>query len=195
MNYKKYNDYELVYMVRENDDYSQDIIFKKYEPLLKKIAREYYTKYKEFGYDYEDFYQEAMIIFQKALLTYNEDKNIIFYTYVVACVKKGLSSFCRNILHNRNSVHLSKCLDTSDVVVSVDDNASKNIDYLQFESICKDVIYSLNSEASAIMELKLNGFTYKEIGVLLDIPSSTVEYKGRKGRKLLREELSKLYTK
>ena len=57
MDYKKYNDYELVYMVRENDDISQDILFKKYDPILRKIAGEYHSKFKSNGYEYRHEYR------------------------------------------------------------------------------------------------------------------------------------------
>jgi len=38
MNYKKINDYELLYMVRENDDYSKDLLYEKYLPIIKSLA-------------------------------------------------------------------------------------------------------------------------------------------------------------
>ena len=45
MNYKKYNDYELIYMIRENDNDSYDILYNKYLPVMKSIAFNYYNKY------------------------------------------------------------------------------------------------------------------------------------------------------
>ena len=71
MNYKNYNDYELIYMVREKDDYSEDILLKKYLPVIKSISSEYYLKYKNYCCEYDDFLQEAMIGFQKALVSYD----------------------------------------------------------------------------------------------------------------------------
>ena len=97
MDYKKYNDYELVYHVRESDDDSKDVLFQKYEPILHKLAHEFYLKFSEYGYDYDDFYQEALISFYRSLSSYNEEKHSLFYSFVVLCVKRGLMSFCRNI--------------------------------------------------------------------------------------------------
>ena len=39
MDYKDYNDYELIYMVRENDDSSYDILFQKYIPIIKRMEQ------------------------------------------------------------------------------------------------------------------------------------------------------------
>lgn len=44
MNYKKYNDYELIYMIRENDDSSQNILFEKYQPIIRKFANDFYMR-------------------------------------------------------------------------------------------------------------------------------------------------------
>ena len=54
----------------------------KYTPIIRKIASEYYQKYSNYGYEYDDFLQEAELAFYRALSSYNEDKNSLFYTFV-----------------------------------------------------------------------------------------------------------------
>ena len=44
MNYKNYNDYELIYSVREKDDFAFDIIFEKYQPIIKKFATDFFQR-------------------------------------------------------------------------------------------------------------------------------------------------------
>ena len=82
MNYKKYNDYELIYNVRENDDNSYNDLFNKYIPIMKRLAYNYYNKYSNYGYDLEDFQQEAFIAFHSAVNNFSESKNILFYTLI-----------------------------------------------------------------------------------------------------------------
>ena len=41
MDYKKLNDYEVMYMIKENDDYSREILLKKYMPIVSKISSKY----------------------------------------------------------------------------------------------------------------------------------------------------------
>ena len=43
MDYKKFNDYEILYMIKENDEYSRNLIFNKYLPIVKNIASKYYN--------------------------------------------------------------------------------------------------------------------------------------------------------
>ena len=56
MDYKKYNDNELIYMVQENDESSTDILIRKYRPIIFKLSNEYYKKYTGRIYDFDDFY-------------------------------------------------------------------------------------------------------------------------------------------
>ena len=49
--------------------------------------------------------------------------------------------------------------------------------------IILETILELPLEDSSILELKFNGFNYREISVLLDIPGSTVEYRIRRIRR------------
>ena len=69
----KYADYELVYMIREKDDNSYDYLLRKYMPIVKRMAVDYYRCYSMYGYDLEDFIQEGLLGFQNAVNSFNED--------------------------------------------------------------------------------------------------------------------------
>ena len=197
MNYKDYNDYELIYMVRENDDYYKNILYEKYRPIIRKISSEFHTKYSEYGYDIEDFVQEAMIAFEKALSSYDENSSM-FYTFVVVCIKRRLLSFTRDISRVKKNLPLSSYTEleeynTPDLKSDLDSIFKDR----EIEDILKSVIYDyyLPIEGTAVFELKLNGFTYREIGELLDIPSSSVEFRTRKVRNKLKKALNEYYCK
>lgn len=193
MNYKKYNDYELIYMVRENDDISKNVLFDKYLPVIKNMANNYYTKLKGYNCDYDDFFQEAMIAFNTALHTYDERKNSMFYSYVILCINRSLMTFCRNITSLKKNYLLQDFVD-ADISKIADKNSDIDIFVRQkeIESIIKDVILSLPLDVSSVFELKVNGFKYCEIAKLLDIPSSTVEFRCRKAMNKFRFFVSKL---
>ena len=38
MDYKNINDYEVLYRIEEKDDYAEDIMYKKYFPIIRGIA-------------------------------------------------------------------------------------------------------------------------------------------------------------
>ena len=181
MNYKNYNDYELIYMVRENDESSKDILMEKYLPILKNISMEYYSKYNNCNYDYDDFLQEAIISFQRAILTYDENKKALFYTFVIVCVRRNMITFCRNISNEFNVVSLDNIEDYNEFLIE-DKRYNTNLLFNErlLEKIYYDMLLELDIKYSSILELRINGFSYREISVLLDIPHSTVEYRMRK---------------
>lgn len=192
MNYKIINDYELLYMVRENDDASRDILFEKYLPIIKSIAYEYYQKFKNYGYDYDDFVQEATIAFQKSVINYNESKDVLFYTFTVLCIRRNLLTFCRNITNMNKNTSINNFVDLDSCsVVDFSSSVDFFIEDREIESLIRKLILDLSFENGCIFELKLNGFSYREIGSLLSLPSSTVEFKNRAAKKKLKFLLEK----
>ena len=193
MNYKKYNDYELIYMVHEEDEWSRKILYQKYNPVICSIANEIYGRFNQYGYDYEDFVQEAYIAFQGALSSYNEEKNTLFYSFVVLCIRRRLLSFCRKI--TRGIKNISFYNSDFDETLVVDDKSSvlSLHNDIEIQRIFHKIIINLPLEEGAIFELKMNGFTYREISTLLSIPVSSVEFRNRKARNMLRKELQKYY--
>ena len=198
MDYKKYNDNELIYMVRENDESSNYILLNKYMPIIISLSRKYYNDFLGCGYDYEDFYQEALSAFYGAIKRYDDSKDVLFYSFVVLCIKRSLSGFSKRIYTHTNKSLDTNNLDISDYEYCIEDikeNPSIRDSYTGLENIIRDVIFSLPMESGAILELKINGFTYKEIGKLLDIPTSSVEFKSRRARNILRRKVRAYYCK
>lgn len=188
MEYKKYNDYELIYMVRENEMY-KSILYKKYAPILKKLSREYYQQYQYYGYEYEDFLQEANMLFEKALIHYDDSRDSMFYSFVILCVKRGLLTFCRNISRKKNLASFY-FIDIDECEIADSRSDINNIlNEYNYNMLVKQAILNMKIEYSTILELKVNGFSYSEISTLLDVSISTVEYRIRR----IRKEITKYF--
>ena len=86
MDYKKINDYEVVYMVRENDEEAREIIFNKYIPIVRRIASDHLALAKMARIEYEDLVQEGLIALNEAINKYNERSGVLFYTFLCVCV-------------------------------------------------------------------------------------------------------------
>ena len=178
MNYKNYNDYELISMVRENDAFSYYSLFEKYKPIVKNISKEFYDRYSDYGYDYDDFIQEGYVGFQNALNKYDSSKGALFYTFVELCIRRRLLSFTKNItlpkrnISNKYFVSLDD-LDVRDNSVSLNDE----LDYEDTMNTIKDVLYSLDLKYTAPFELKMNNFSLKEISILLEVSINSVSYR------------------
>lgn len=195
MNYKSLNDYELIYMIRESDESSRNILYEKYMPVISSISSDYYLKYKDFGSDYDDFLQEAMIGFQKALVSYDENRDNLFYTFVIVCIHRRLLSFCRAFMNKKNK---SNILNVSiDDISCIDERA--NLDSIlterEMEKELKMVIFDLAWEEGLIFELRMNGFHYVEIGELLDISPRRVGAISRQIRNIVKGKINQYYFK
>lgn len=198
MDYKKINDNELIYMVQENDEDSTNLLINKYYPIILKLSNEYYNKFTGCGYDLEDFYQEALNAFYRAIYKYDNSKDVLFYTFVVMCIRRALSSFGRKVYSDVTNSLVNRSITLSEVenyVEDINENPNKKDIYKGLENIIKSVIFNLSLEAGAILELKINGFTYKEISILLDIPMSSVEFRSRRARNMLRSKVRAFYCK
>lgn len=59
MDYKQVNDYEVISMIRENDDDARDIMYQKYLPVIRKGASKYFFDVKKHGVEFDDLVQEG----------------------------------------------------------------------------------------------------------------------------------------
>lgn len=192
MKYKDLNDYYLIDMVCEGDDISYGVLFDKYRPLIRNIAAKFYKKYKDYGYDFEDFVQEGYIGFYKALKYFNIDKEVLLYSFVSLCVTRQLISFVNKISAHPSYVLFSNNDYDFDVLFSVGFDFEEKYD---INNIVKDVIYDSPLDYSSVFELKINDFTYSEIQDLLGLTFSQAEYRYRKMRLLLKDKLVKYLNK
>ena len=190
MNYKNYNDYELIYMVRENDDVSYDALFQKYLPIIKRIACDYYRSYSTYGYDLDDFIQEGYLGFQKAITSYDEHKDILFYTFVTLCIHRKILNFCKRITCDRKNISNTNFVDYEEVpLIDSCMDIDKIFSYRELLSTIWDIIYDFPLEYISVFELRMNQFHYSEIAQLLDITTRRAEFMVRRVLKKIRKEL------
>jgi len=198
LDYKNYNDFELVYAVRENNEYAYNAIINKYTALIKKIAEEYYIKNKHNKIDYEDLVQEGYVGLIQALNKYDESTTL-FYTFATLCVRREMERLLKT--HNRmkqmalnnaisfnSSVNGCKDILLEDVVPSKD-NLEEYI--ISETNVIKLMNYKheLPIEMSYVYELRYNKFNNDEISILLDMPKKKVEKYVNK----IKKEVKKYY--
>lgn len=77
MNNKSFNDNELLYLIQEGNEEALEIMFQKYEPLIK-------AKVKKFNIEeilVEDFIQEGRLMLHKAIKLYDSASKKTFNKY------------------------------------------------------------------------------------------------------------------
>ena len=192
MNYQL-NDYELIYMVKEESDEARELLVKKYDPMIKKIALHYSSKHNNGKIDVDDLFQEGRLALVLALNTFNTDKDILFYTYLTVCIKRRMINILKSIFNNKNYL--------SNYNLSIEDSTLQiSSDYVLHDVLVENELVdtiinfknNLNYEDSWIFELKYNNFTYDEISVLLDLPKKNIDNRLFKIRNKLKKYLISL---
>lgn len=193
MKYKDINDYYLVDMICEGNDYYYGLLMDKYRPLIRNTAYKFYKNFKDLGYDFDDFIQEANVGFYKAIKYFDSDKNVLFYSFVSLCINRQLISFV-----NRLSVCKSNYFMFIEDNYDFDSVFNYNFDLCEkifLDDMIKEVIFENELEFSSVFELKINNFSYKEIQQLLGITFSQAEYRYKKMKFALNSKLKNYLNK
>lgn len=181
VNYKDYNDYELVsYAVGETSEEALDILYEKYRPMITSFAKKMLPLCEAGGLELNDLVQEGMLGLNNAIEHFNEKKDITFYTFAKTCIERKIISAT---VASRRKKH--KILNESlPFEVRRDDSEPVYTDYLLKDDSTDPENVLLNHEREnslsnlindkltdfelQVFELKLNHFTYEEISTILD---------------------------
>ena len=100
--YKDLNDYEIIYMVKENSEEATNILFEKYKPIIINLAKKYKSLSGNCGLELEDFMQEGNYALFYAIKKYSEKRDSLFYTYAVLCIKSKMQNLLTRSTTNKN---------------------------------------------------------------------------------------------
>ena len=102
--YASENDYELLYLISENNEEANEVIFKKYNPIIEYYAKKYLPLVSNKGIDYNDLYQEGLIGLNSAIEGYRDQKDIKFSTFAFICIKRRIFSAIRIASRKKHSI-------------------------------------------------------------------------------------------
>lgn len=175
MNYKEFNDYELLEHIYNCNEDANEILIYKYRPLTINIAKKL-IKYCNGGIDLNDLIQEGLVGLNEAINSFREDKETNFGTYAKLCIERRMYSLVKSTRTYKN-----KILNES---ISLEDDEENNIDkflvdntnnpsdmveeYDYQEKILKELKGQLTDLELQVFELKKNYFDYKEIAEILE---------------------------
>ena len=79
-------------------------MLEKYKPLIITICEKYQGIFKKVGYEIEDLIQIANIALVDAINSFQESKNVSFYTYCSRCINNRLKNELRNQQTNKKNL-------------------------------------------------------------------------------------------
>lgn len=185
MQYREYNDYELLNYISENNEEANEILFEKYKPLIVNISNKLYKYCKNKGLELNDLIQEGMLGLNLALKKYDQNKDASFYTYARKCIERKIISLvvstCRlkhKILNDSVSFEI-KTNETDVFEMVVGDNSynpeDMMINYETETEIIEKAHNLLTDLEKQVFDLKISGFNYKEIAEILEKDPKTID--------------------
>ena len=187
MNYKDYNDYELLSYVEEHNEDAKEFLLKKYEPYIQHMAYQLYHNcvYKD-RIELSDLIQEGMVGLNRSIETYQPNTNVLFYTYAKTCIDHQMYSYLVQVGRQKNklfneSVSLETLLETHENLENIilSDHRETPEEQLISRETEKEIFETLKKQLSdmelEIFELKLTGLNYKEISEFLEKDSKVVD--------------------
>lgn len=185
MQYKDYNDYELLNYISENNEEANEILFEKYKPLIINFSNKMYKYCHNKGLEINDLIQEGMLGLNLALKNYNQDKEASFYTYAKKCIERKIISLvistCR-LKHKalNDSISFEIKLNEDDTFEKLIEDNSYNpeemiINLERENEIIEKAHTILTDLERQVFDLKISGFNYKEIATILDKSPKTID--------------------
>lgn len=107
--YLKWNDDELVYLIREGLEPARKVLYEKYGHLIYKFYADHDLQYL---YTYADFLQEGLLVLEIAINKYAIYEEVKFYTYFFNCLRnryRKLSSKKNIAFHDKIQLYEADC--------------------------------------------------------------------------------------
>lgn len=139
MSYKAYNDYELLYLSKEeNDQVALEILIKKYTKFIYKKVISFFP----YKYDVEDYFQEGLICLIKAVESFKDVYNKTFMRYFEVLLDRRFI----NIYHkNRREIEKYSLLINEAVVeqyINEPEEENEIVINIKFSSEVEEIIYN-----------------------------------------------------
>ena len=170
--YTDYNDYELLNYISEGNEDANNIIIKKYEPLITKVAIRVLPYCKNNGLELSDLIQEGMIGLNHAIEKYHEQGTTLFFTYAKTCIERKMLSVVISSNRKKNRI-----LNES---ISYDDEENLLMKFIKDstpnpEETVIDIEKELTDFENEVFSLLISGFKYQEIAEILEKDKKSID--------------------
>ena len=168
-----YEDSELTYLLNDNNEVAQDILYEKYQFIIKSLLNKYRRVFLALNIDYEEAKQEANLAFSYAIFNYDDTKDTSLNTFITLCVERKIRAIIKSKETMKSKVQ-------SEIVSLNSDNylenfikdetyepskKIENIDMLKY--INNEVKTLLSKKELEVYNLILQGMEYNEIAYIL----------------------------
>ena len=184
---KEYSDSEILMMMKEHSDEAKDILYNKYQYIVKIYVKKYKKMAYVLGMEVNDLNQEALVGFADALISYNEKESAKLSTFISLCVERRLQSAILKASRKKNialneALSLEHTYNQFDVTLAdiISDNNENNpltkmTRNEHYSGLVSDIMKSLSNNEKDVLYLMIDGLSYKEIATLLNVEPKSVD--------------------
>jgi len=202
MNYRDFNDYELVSYIKENNEEANNIIYEKYKPIISSTAYKMLKYCRYNGLEVNDLMQEGYIGLSLAINNFNESMDNTFYTYATTCIERKMISCIiaagrqkHKILNESVSIEMYDDEDNYVEIQSLLMDNTCNPENIILENegqlqLIKKIEDKLTDFEVTVFELKISNFSYKEIAEILDKDSKSIDNAIQRIKNKIKKELN-----
>ena len=167
----EYNDFELVSLIRENNEEAREILYNKYKPIIVKKSTDQIYKLGSYGMEINDLIQEGYIGLDNAINCFNEKENTSFYTFALLCIDRQIITCIKKNTNNKAMV-LNDAINLDDGKeylfrdnTDIEGSFINKEDAKEFINLICD---SLSDIEKKVFSLKLEGYDIGKIANLLN---------------------------
>lgn len=180
--YTDYNDYELLNYISEGNEDANNIIIKKYEPLITKVAIRVLPYCKNNGLELSDLIQEGMIGLNHAIEKYHEQGTTLFFTYAKTCIERKMLSVVISSNRKKNRI-LNESIsydDEENLLMKFIKDSTPNpeetvIDIEKENTLIENIKKELTDFENEVFSLLISGFKYQEIAEILEKDKKSID--------------------
>ena len=167
----EYNDFELVSLIRENNEEAREILYNKYKPIIVKKSTDQIYKLCSYCMEINDLIQEGYIGLDNAINCFNEKENTSSYTFALLCIDRQIITCIKKNTNNKAMV-LNDAINLDDGKeylfrdnTDIEGSFINKEDAKEFINLICD---SLSDIEKKVFSLKLEGYDIGEIANLLN---------------------------
>ncbi len=173
------NDYELIMLYREDDEYAKNILYLKYKFIIDILIKKYQKAIIILNIDMQEVYSECAVGFSDSLRSYQEDKDSTLPTFISLCVERRLNGLIRKYSREKYKVindtySLDYFYDQfgRPLMDILTDNSNEPLGTMMEEEEYKELLTSIEKRLSTkekdVFNFMLKGFDYKQIAKILE---------------------------
>ena len=189
----EYPDNELEFLLNDNNEIAQDILYAKYKFIIDSIINKYRRVLLAYNIDIDEARQEANLAFSYAIHNYDDNKEASLNTFITLCVERRVRLIIKRhetikskVISETISFNNNKDVDLENMIGDETYEPLRkitNIDMLKY--INNEVKKLLSSSELEVYNLLIQGMNYHEIANTLGKSSKQVDNTIQRIRKKL----------